>query len=50
MIDVYADIANVTDDTEVLQLDAANSSSGSPTVQQDRINLTLPTIGLHAQF
>ena len=50
VMDVYADIANVTDDTEVLQLDAANSSSGSPTVQQDRINLTLPTIGLHAQF
>ncbi len=51
VMDVYADFANVTRDPEVLQLDAVNDPAmGGRTVWQDRINLVLPTIGLHAQF
>jgi TonB dependent receptor/TonB-dependent Receptor Plug Domain len=52
VMDVYADFANVTHKSEVLQLDSVqtSASAGHPTVQQDRINLTLPTVGLHAQF
>ena len=51
VMDVYADFANVTRDPEVLQLDAIyDSKTGGMTIWQDRINLVLPTIGLHAQF
>ncbi len=51
VMDVYADFANVTHDTEVLQLDSVyDPKTGGMTIAQDRINLTLPTVGLHAQF
>jgi hypothetical protein len=49
VMDVYVDLANVTRDTEVLQLDAVPTYSGQ-TIEQDKINLFLPTVGLHAQF
>ncbi len=52
VMDLYADFANVTLEPEILQLDSLNvyDSAGHPTVQQDRIKLILPTVGLHAQF
>ena len=51
VMDVYADFANVTHDPEVLQLDSVyDSKTGGMMIHQDRINLVLPTIGLHAQF
>ena len=51
VMDVYADFANVTRDPEVLQLDSVyDSDTGGRKIWQDRINLVLPTIGLHAQF
>ena len=50
VMDVYADFANVTLEPEVLQLDAVNSYTDGTTIQQDRIKLVLPTVGLHAQF
>ncbi|HXT96266.1 MAG TPA: TonB-dependent receptor plug domain-containing protein, partial [Polyangia bacterium] len=52
VMDVYADFANITDNSEVLQVDAVSSySSGQPTmVQRDVLQFPLPTIGLHAQF
>jgi hypothetical protein len=51
VMDVYADIANVTDNTEVLQLDYVYSAYGAKgMVAQDVVKFTLPTIGLHAQF
>ena len=50
-MDVYADFDNVTLNPEVLQLDAIpDSKTGGMTIWQDRVNLVLPTIGLHAQF
>jgi hypothetical protein len=49
VMDVYADLANVTRDHEVLQLNAVNSDGGQ-VIMPDQINLFLPTIGLHAQF
>jgi hypothetical protein len=51
VMDVYADIANVTDNTEVLQLDYVYAAYGAKSmVAQDVVKFTLPTIGLHAQF
>ena len=51
VMDVYADFANVTRNPEVLQLDSIyDSNTGGMKIWQDRINLVLPTIGLHAQF
>jgi hypothetical protein len=51
VMDLYADFANVTLDPEVLQLDSVyDPRTGGATVQQDRIRLILPTVGLHAQF
>ena len=52
VMDVYADLANVTRNPEVLQLDAVNDSSpgGGTTIWRDQIKLVLPTVGLHAQF
>ena len=51
VMDVYADFANVTRDPEVLQLDSVyDSNTGGMKIWQDKINLVLPTIGLHAQF
>jgi hypothetical protein len=49
VMDVYADVGNVTRNTEVLQLDAVPTSSGQM-IQQDKVDLFLPTVGLHAQF
>jgi hypothetical protein len=51
VMDLYADFANVTHDPEVLQLDSVyDPKTGGMMIAQDRINLTLPTVGLHAQF
>ncbi|HEY4392640.1 MAG TPA: TonB-dependent receptor [Polyangia bacterium] len=51
VMDVYVDVANVTDNTEVLQLDYVNTASGMGSmVAQDAVKFALPTIGLHAQF
>jgi hypothetical protein len=51
VMDVYVDLANVTRNPEVLQLDAVYDPSTNGTiVAQDQIKLVLPTIGLHAQF
>jgi hypothetical protein len=51
VMDLYADFANVTLDPEVLQLDSVViNSAGQMAVEQDRIKLILPTVGLHAQF
>ncbi len=51
VMDVYVDLANVTRDPEVLQLDSVyDSNTGGMKIWQDRINLVLPTVGLHAQF
>ena len=49
VMDVYADLANVTRDHEVLQLNAVNTDGGQ-VIMPDQIDLFLPTIGLHAQF
>jgi hypothetical protein len=51
VMDVYADVANVTNNSEVLQLDYVYAAYGAASmVAKDVIKLTLPTIGLHAQF
>jgi hypothetical protein len=51
VMDVYLDVANVTNNTEVLQLDYVYSAYGAGSmVARDEVKLTLPTIGLHAQF
>jgi hypothetical protein len=51
VMDVYLDVANVTNNTEVLQLDYTyTSTAGGNMIEQDRVKLTLPTIGVHAQF
>ena len=49
VMDLYVDLANVTRDTEVLQLDAVPTDGGQM-IEQDKVNLFLPTVGLHGQF
>jgi len=49
VMDVYADLANVTRDEEVLQLNASDDG-GHQVITPGQVNLFLPTIGLHAQF
>ena len=49
VMDVYADLANVTRDNEVLQLNASISGD-SQVITPGQVDLFLPTIGLHAQF
>jgi hypothetical protein len=50
VMDLYVDLANVTRNTEVLQLDAGPTTYGGQMVEQDKINLFLPTVGVHGQF
>jgi TonB-dependent Receptor Plug Domain len=50
-LDLYADVANATYDPEVLQLSAERPPSGQLVdINEGRVLLVLPTIGLHAQF
>ena len=49
-MDVYADFANVTLDPRSCSSTRFQIKTGGMTIWQDRINLVLPTIGLHAQF
>jgi hypothetical protein len=50
VMDVYVDLANVTRNPEVLQVDRANPYTDDRSVVQDQVKLVLPTIGLHGQF
>jgi hypothetical protein len=50
LLDVYADVANVTRTREVVQLDERDSVTGQPTAQQDAFSIFLPTVGVHGEF